>query len=442
MKIHSSYKIKIKGCSSVFDETVSLYRKAVDFFINVILSRWETDFSICKNQSDVIRLAERLCHSTAKRPFVDFDFSKDFYKFPSYLRRAAIVQAFGDVSSYQTRLQLWQKHRQGQAPGMLRVGHVFPAMYRDNMFRRTGRETARVKVFVRHTWDWIDIGLRKTDVDYIARYCSTRKECVPILRKRGKNWFLEFGFEESVKLSDTPIEQQRIVAVDLGINNACVCSVMNADGTILARRFLRLSQEQDRLKRSLDRIKQAQRHGARKMPRLWALCKGINDDISVKTARFIMDVAVLYEADTIVIEKLELRGKKRGGKRQRLHHWRAQYVQQMVEHKAHRCGMRIRRVNAWNTSRLAFDGSGMVERDAKNYSLCTFVNGKRYHADLNASYNIGARYFVRELFKTLTVTQGQHISAKVPECVKRSTCTLSSLIRLHTEMRSFRTALV
>ena len=155
-----------------------------------------------------------------------------------------------------------------------------------------------------------------------------------------------------------------------------------------------------------------------------------------------MDVAVLYEADTIVIEKLELRGKKRGGKRQRLHHWRAQYVQQMVEHKAHRCGMRIRRVNAWNTSRLAFDGSGMVERDAKNYSSCTFVNGKRYHADLNASYNIGARYFVRELFKTLTVTQGQHISAKVPECVKRSTCTLSSLIRLHTEMRSFRTALL
>ena len=57
MKIYSSYKIKIKEYSSVFDETVSLYRKAVDFFINVILSRWETDFSICKNQSDVIRLA-------------------------------------------------------------------------------------------------------------------------------------------------------------------------------------------------------------------------------------------------------------------------------------------------------------------------------------------------------------------------------------------------
>ena len=136
------------------------------------------------------------------------------------------------------------------------------------------------------------------------------------------------------------------------------------------------------------------------------------------------------------MEKLDLRGQKRGSKRQRLHHWRVQYVQQMVEHKAHRNKMRISRVNAWNTSRLAFDGSGVVTRDAENYSLCTFTTGKRYHCDLSASYNIGARYFVREIFKTLTATQGQRIAAKVPECVKRSTCTLSSLIRMHAELCS------
>ncbi|HAA46550.1 MAG TPA: transposase, partial [Halomonas sp.] len=39
----------------------------------------------------------------------------------------------------------------------------------------------------------------------------------------------------------------------------------------------------------------------------------------------------------------------------------------------------------------AFDGSGRVTRDKDNYSQCTFSSGKRYHADLNAAYNIAAR---------------------------------------------------
>ena len=46
--------------------------------------------------------------------------------------------------------------------------------------------------------------------------------------------------------------------------------------------------------------------------------------------------------------------------------WRAQYVQAMVTDKAHRKGIRVSRVNAWGTSRLAYDGSGKVERKAKD----------------------------------------------------------------------------
>ena len=53
------------------------------------------------------------------------------------------------------------------------------------------------------------------------------------------------------------------------------------------------------------------------MPRLWAKVKGINDDIAVKTANFIIDTAVMYNADTIVFEHLDLAGKKRGSKKQR-----------------------------------------------------------------------------------------------------------------------------
>ena len=48
----------------------------------------------------------------------------------------------------------------------------------------------------------------------------------------------------------------------------------------------------------------------------------------------------------------------------------------MPEHKAHRCGIRIRRVCARNTSKLAYDDSGSVTRDSDNYSMCTFKTGE------------------------------------------------------------------
>ena len=288
------------------------------------------------------------------------------------------------------------------------------------MFVRTGTYTASVKVFIRGTWDWLDICLCKGDVDYILHHCAGRKECVPTLQKRGKLWYLDFAFEETITLPDTGASARRALSVDLGINSACTCCVMGADGTVAGRAFLKLPAEYDCLDRA----------------RLWAKAKGINNRIAVLTAEFIVRTAVLYGCGVIVMEHLDIRGGKHGPKRQRLHHWRAMYVQAMVTQKAHREGIRMSTVCAWNTSRLAFDGSGRVlrgresERTGGNYSLCEFRNGKVYNCDLNASYNIGARYFIREIIKSLPATAGQQLEAKVPSAVKRSTCTLSTLISL------------
>ena len=215
---------------------------------------------------------------------------------------------------------------------------------------------------------------------------------------------------------------------------------MCADGTVVGRHFLKLPAEYDSLQHALNRIGQAQRSGAKRMPGLWARAKGLNDSIAVKTAAFIMDLAVRYNADVIVFEHLETRGKKKGPRKQCLHHWRATYVQNMVTDKAHRMGMHISRICAWNTSRLAFDGSGRVRRGkesvrtAGNYSLCEFQTGKLYHCDLNATYNIGARYFIREILKSLDPQERLLLEAKVPSSAKRSTCTLSTLISLLAEL--------
>ena len=83
-----------------------------------------------------------------------------------------------------------------------------------------------------------------------------------------------------------------------------------------------------------------------------------------------MEKAVEFHTDTIVFEHLDAGGKKHGSKRQHIHLWRNQTVQSIVAGKTHRLSLRVSRVNAWGTSRLAYDGSG------GNYSICRFTSGK------------------------------------------------------------------
>lgn len=435
MKILTTYSVKIKETeyNKVLVDTVIKYRQAVDYLIDVVLKEWNNVIII---EGDKLRqrFIETLIvgtHTSAAK----YDFTSIFYKFPCYLRRAAISESLGKVSSYKSNYNNWLKDKKGKKPGYPAAGYVYPALYRDNTYVRKDMYSAEIKVWIRNTWDWITVSLNKGDVDYILRNCSSRTECIPTIRKRGKKWYLDFAFKENVVLSDIIANNSIAVAVDLGINNACTCVAMLSDGTILGREFLKLPGEQDSLKHSLNRIKKAQQHGAKRMPRLWAKAKGINDDISTKTASFIIAFAEKYNANVIVFEHLDINGKKRGSKKQRLHMWRSAYVQSMVADKAHRLGMRISHICAKNTSRLAYDGSGNVYRGKEaylnSYSLCKFKNGKTYNCDLNAAYNIGARYYIREILRMKPETARLDIEAKVPQCSKRSTCTLSTLISLN-----------
>lgn len=433
MQIYTTYRVKIKHYNHIFKDTVSVYRRAVDYLITVCLDNW-SNISAFKGVKRLTYI-ETLIHATKDNPEPIYDFDTKFYKMPSYIRRGAINDAIGKVSSYKSNLSNWQKNPDGREPSYPKAGYVFPSMYRTVMYKQTDNYTAQIKVYVRNTWDWITVKLHKSDVDYINRRCSTRKKCAPTLQKRGKEWFLDFSFEEKVKLVDTPVYEQTIVAVDLGINTAATISVMRSDGTILGRHFCKLSKETDHLTHSINRIKKAQQHGNYKTPRLWAKSKGINHDIATKTANYIMKIAILYNADAIVFEHLDKNGKVRGSKKQKLKLWRSQEVQSIVTNKAHRLGMHISHICAWNTSRLAYDDSGYVLRGKNGgfvtYGICRFQNGKVYNCDLSASYNIGARYFIREILKSLDESSRLLIEAKVPQCSKRSTCTFSTLVNLN-----------
>lgn len=116
-----------------------------------------------------------------------------------------------------------------------------------------------------------------------------------------------------------------------------------------------------------------------------------------QTSRQVVNFTLAQNADVIVLEDLKgwrpKAGKKRSGLRQRFHQWLHRRLATLIEQKMAEAGGRVVYVYARGTSSWAFDGSGRVKRNTKQYELATFTNGKQYNADLNASYNIGARYW-------------------------------------------------
>ena len=302
-------------------------------------------------------------------------------------------------------------------------------------------DEAYLKLYDGHDWKWFCVRLNHTDKEYLRKNWSGKKASAPTLEKRHHKYFLRFSYTEDVILTKTPVKEQIICSVDLGINTDAVCTIMRADGTVLGRRFIDHPSEKDRMYRTLGRIRRFQReHGSAQSRGRWAYTKRLNTELGKRIAGAIVKYAEENHADVIVFEYLETQGKISGKKKQKLHLWRKRDIQKRCEHQAHRKGMRVSRVCAWNTSRLAYDGSGSVSRDPKNHSLCVFQTGKRYNCDLSASYNIGARYFIRELLKPLLATERSLLEAKVPVVKRRTSCVYADLRELHLQMEILKAA--
>ena len=60
--------------------------------------------------------------------------------------------------------------------------------------------------------------------------------------------------------------------------------------------------------------------------------------------------------------------------------------------------------------------------------------------DLSASYNIGARYFIRELLKPLSETERSLLEAKVPSVKRRTSCVYADLKELYLQMEVLQAA--
>ena len=435
MKILSSYAMKLAGDLKALENSITIYRQALRFVIPVVNTHWNelNDFDYTKQRMVFV---EQLIHTT-NRNKAHYDFDVEFPKFPSYLRRAVINRALGIVSSYRSNLDNWETERKGQAPKLSLTHYAYPAYYKGNLFRNFDpiRQTIELKVFKNNDWVYEVYQLKTSDCTYYQTYLTGKKQNVPIIQKKGRRFYATFSYEEETSL--IPEESiDKVCAVDLRLGTDATCSIMDKDGTVYARKFISFSKEHDRLGTQLGRIKRNQKQGSRHNKTLWRKVSGISQDIADKTAQAIFEFGNEHGVDAYVLEYLDFKGKNTV---KRAHFWRYKRIYKVLGQKAHRNGLRIARVNARNTSRLAFDGSGWTKRGREiepctPYSLMQFTTGKTYNADLNASYNIGARYFIRCILKTVSATQRLVLEAKVPQATKRSTCTLSHLINLRSEL--------
>lgn len=435
MQIMSSYAMKLNGDLKALDNSIVIYREALHFVIPIVNTHWGEiqGFEFANQRMGYV---ENLIHFTKENNAL-YNFDEKFPKFPTYLRRATLNKAIGIVSSYRSNLENWEKEPNGQAPKLSLIHYTYPAYYKKNLFKNFNPvlQTIELKVFKNGDWVYETYTLKTSDCNYYQKHLANKKQNVPVITKRGRRFYVTFSYGESVPLiAEEKID--KICAIDLGLNTDATCCIMGADGTVYARKFIHFSEEHDRLNTQLGRIKRNQKRGNKKNTRLWKRVSGISQNIADKTAQAIFEFGSQHGVDAFVLEYLEFKGKQTV---KLAHFWRYKRIFSVLGMKAHRHGLRIARVNARNTSRLAFDGSGFVKRGWQisketPYSIIQFASGKFYNADLNATYNIGARYWIRHLLKTVSETKRLALEAKVPQVAKRNTCTLSHLISLRSEL--------
>jgi len=379
------------------ERTIVEYRAFVRALVGVIYARWPR----ISTADAPLQEVERLVHRTQKNPYPRYEyFGQRFHKFPSYYRRAAINNAIGQVSSFVTRYRDWQagirSRKTAKPPRLTADTGVYPSLYKGQCVKfHDNWKTAEIKVFNGCDWVWTCLRVRGHRKRHLV---ATNQQKSPALIVNSRHCHLSVPFAVKPKPRQA---SEAILAVDLGINTTATVAVIASDGTVKHRKFIHPSRDIDRRDNRLQQI----RRKAKLTGKLHkGFCRGryrkarhINQNIAQQVSRQIVEIARQFGVKTIVLEHLKgwrpKGGRKRSNLKQRFHGWLHRRLAELIEMKWTELGGNVAYVNPAYTSKMAFDGSGRVRRDSNNYALARFASGKRYNADLNGCYNIGARYW-------------------------------------------------
>ena len=401
--------------------TLALYNSALNYVCDVVLKHYDEINEL--NNLEGRMYLEHLIHNT-KNNIAKYDFDSIYYKLPCYLLRDIESKAIGHIFSYKSNLDNYKKERYNKISNgkkfkkrepRLSKCNLLPSFYKGNMYKMISDNKIALKIYEDNDWKYEEFKLKKNDLKYINKINGKRYN--PEIKIIGKKIYIKFTFEiEDLKLQDKELNKRIICGVDLGVNNDATISIMNYEGTILGRHFINTNNK-DLMNHLLNKKRKIQRNsGNYKYLRNLHInnkINSINENIVNHTVNQIIKICLSYGVDVIVFENLRHKFKRaKRSFRARLHRWRKIAIYNKAYEMAHRNGIRVSTVNPNGTSKYAYDGSGLVERDNDNYSICKFVSGKIYNCDLSASYNIAARYYIRETLKPLDVNSRSELETK------------------------------
>ena len=136
-----------KGCRRVLKDTLAVCRDAVSYLNHVACDNHTVILPLSSNEQTPAM--EKLVHHTKDNPNPIYkDFDTIFYKMPSYVRRACIRQAVGNVQSHETRcdeyyekreLEIARKHHYTKMePAFNFTPNSFQTLYKKETFQLDG----------------------------------------------------------------------------------------------------------------------------------------------------------------------------------------------------------------------------------------------------------------------------------------------------------------
>ena len=117
-----SYGLTISRENHIFNQTIEVYRAVVNYLMDIVTLHYDRLAAAEPTISATVQqvrqgIVEHLVHSTRENTAAYPEFDKRFYKFPSYLRRDAIMTAIGKIFVYHAWITNWEADgRKGKRP--------------------------------------------------------------------------------------------------------------------------------------------------------------------------------------------------------------------------------------------------------------------------------------------------------------------------------------
>jgi IS605 OrfB family transposase len=353
--------------------TVQEYRAYLRPLVLIVNAGWARLASLTSTER--VNAVEKMIHATTKNSTPKHRYFKavalkrpSMLKFPSYLRRAAIADAIGIVSSFQTRYREWQSgirsKRTSSPPQLTAMCNSYPALYKgQQVLYSEGFKSVTLKVWNGSDWVWTDEIKVKTFGN--SRHLLPGNEIQSPTLVVNKN---KCQLSMAIKVKKVTLPDSDFVAsVDLGINSAATAAIIGKAGTVKARAFIDPAKDIDRRNRRrmmiAKKAKQTTNLTKDKLPRgfckrLYRKSSHINLEISRKVALQVIKFATEHNVKVIVLENMA-GWKAKAGKRgtllkQKFHLWCHRKIVELIKQRWTELDGIVKEVNPKYTLRLCF----------------------------------------------------------------------------------------